>query len=304
MQINGTLLDHQGVLHTLAGNVSFPKLIKHAVLAGLGPGFAYPSMITSWIGLALFSGVRFRLKVDHIERIHPIYDPDEISMMSKLVGRSIADIYSKSHYGATFTICYEHCCKWIGISPTGPRPDFLSIDLGAMQAFSVEAKGFSKPSVSAAEFAAHKAQSTTAAAIFGASYGVASVTYDIYKKLKVRIEDPWVPEPRFNPDLIRQLVEKYYQIIQERLSSQLVLEKLPQELPFSSDSYRYFEIGSLINPLAPVAIFMFVPRSIPYERIDEHTRIESDNLYVDRDGIGVWVAPNNSFKPRPLRGPA
>ncbi|WP_196766289.1 hypothetical protein, partial [Xanthomonas graminis] len=304
MQINGTLLDHNGAMHAIADNVGFPKLIKHAVLAGLGPGFAFPTMIASWIGLALFSGVRFRLKADYIERLHPIYDPDEISMMSRLVGRSIADIYAKSHYGGTFTICYEHCCKWVGLSPLGKRPDFLSIDWGAMQVFSVEAKGFSKSSVSAAEFSAHKLQSTSSHPFFGATYGVASVTYDIYSSLKVRIEDPHTDQPQADPNVIRKIVDSYYKEIKFRLHRFLVPGAMLKEMPFSSDSHLFFDIGSLINPLHPVPIFMFIPKSTPPQGAERPVVIESETLYVDRDGIGVWAAPNNSFKPMPLSGTA
>ena len=304
MKICGKLLDHNGAMHTIADNVGFPKLIKHAVLAGLGPGFASPTMVASWIGLALFSGVRFRLRADHIERVHQIYDPDEISMMSRLVGRSVADIYAKSHYGGTFTICYEHCCKWAGLSPFGKRPDFLSVDWGAMQVFSVEAKGFSKSSVSAAEFAAHKLQSTSSDPFFGAAYGVASITYDIYSSLKVRIEDPRTDQPQADPDLIRQLIESYYREIALRLQSFIVSGDLLQESPASSDSHLFFDIGALINPLHPAPIFLFIPKSTPSQGVEQPAVIDSETLYVDRDGIGVWAAPNNAFKPMPLRGTA
>ena len=289
MQINGTLLDHQGCLHTIADSVSFPKLIKHAVLAGLGPGFAYPSMIASWIGLGLFSGVRFKLKTNYIQRVHPIYDPDEISMMSKLVGRSIADIYSKSHYGATFTICYEHCCKWAGVPAIGPRPDFLSIDFGAMQAFSVEAKGFSKTSVSAAEFTKHKTQSTTAHPIFGAAFGVASITYDIYSNLKVKIEDPPTAEAVFDEEMMRYLASAYLRDIRRRLQQYFTPGNPRNDLPLSPDSHSYFEIGSLVYPFSPTRVFLIVPESAHINENESPAGLNSESLFVDRDGIGVWL---------------
>lgn len=284
MDVKIDLVDCGGVSHSFVGNVSFHKFMKHACLAGLGRNFAIVPAMFNWIGVGFFYGSKFSFRSNHVQRIWPIYDPDDIGAMSRIVGRAIADIYAKSHFGATHTICYEHSMMVAGASVQGPRPDFICIDKNKLAMFSLEAKGYSQKTLSNAQFARHKVQAGSGP--LPAAFGVASVTYNIYSEISARIEDPPSNEGEYDDELADLLIASYLDAVRKRLGEFCETTSPPSGM---QDSHVAYDAAPFILPPSQRGrrLVVVVPApDVPVPR--EFEPIDADSMYVDKDGIGIW----------------
>ena len=283
MDIKINLLDKAGVSHSFPGKISFLKFMKHACLAGLGRNFAIVPAMFNWIGIGFFYGSKFSFRSNHIQRIWPIYDPDDIGAMSRIVGRSVADIYAKSHFGASHTICYEHSMLEMGIEIQGGRPDFICIDKQNQAMFSLEAKGYSQKTLSNAQFATHKVQAGIGP--IPVAFGVASVTYNIYNEVRARIEDPPVNEGDYDDALADRLIVAYLNAVRRRLGSFCETTSPPDRM---RDSHVAYDASAFILPPAERRHRFIVIAPAPgVSASRQFEPIDVDGMYMDKDGIGI-----------------
>lgn len=283
MDIDVNLVDSKGKKHSFAEKVSKLKFLKHASFAGLGPNFAWIPTIFHSVGLAFHFGSKFSLQSDHIERTWPIKDPDDLREMSRLTGRAIGDIFAKSHFGAQYTLCYEHALFTNGIVAAGKSPDFYCIDLSGAKAFTVEAKGFSQRTLGPKQFAGHKAQS--AASQLPIHYSVASVTHNIYNKVIARVEDPEYENLPLNPSFSRALIDSYFNTVHGRLSQ---FCNVREEFRIGNANYLAYDASPYLvgAPRSPFMIEYLVPREASADPVRD-LQIDEETSYFDVDGIGV-----------------
>lgn len=286
MRIDVSLVDLNGAKRRFTETVSRLKLLKHATFAGLGPNFAFVPMVANSIGVALQFGSKFSVDSDHISRTWSIKDPDDLRSMSRLIGRAIGDIFSKSHFGARFSLCYEHALVTNGLAAIGKSPDFYCIESSGTKAFTVEAKGFSQRTIGPKQFANHKAQSS--ASQLPINYSVASVTYNIYRRIAARVEDPEFDSRPLDPLFCQSLIEGYFHAIHRRLSS--CCDK-PIDLRIKDQEYFEYDASMhfIENSQSEFKVHFLVPRAPSISQ----RKVEITNertLYIDSDGIGVRLS--------------
>lgn len=280
MKINLTHQDLAGNQYKTSKDITYLQLAKHLTFAG----------IDKWWGSGLFArylGNLFELTqyYDFIKgTIHPAYplkdDPTERNYLSNRLGRAIADYLSKDIYKAKYTHSYECAMVAAGIPLTGKRPDFYC-DTGT-QAFAVEAKGFSVPSVSDNAMETHKTQSASGPILV--NFTVASVAFNLYNQPKVKFYDPPSDNLTYNEDLNRLLRAQYYTTILTLIQNCGWFEKEP-----TSDGkltrFRSLQRGPRIDILASDGISQGAWRDAGWH-IDIEKSV-TEYRYIDLDGIGL-----------------
>jgi len=203
--------------------------------------------------------------------------------MSRITGRAIGDMFAKSHFGARYTLCYEHALLVNAIVQSGKSPDFYCIDRLNTKAFTVEAKGFSKRTIGPAQFAQHKAQS--AASQLPIHYSVASVTHNIYSKIMARVEDPEHEASPLDPSFARGLVESYLDTVHARLSN---FCEVSNEFKIRGSWYLSYDATPYLvtAPNRGSGVEYLIPREVAAGSALER-QIEEEHSYFDLDGIGV-----------------
>jgi hypothetical protein len=263
--------------------MSLLAFLRHAAIAGQGPGTGFLPTVTRGIGLLLFYERYIHLGpgVNLVGFSLPaIHDPTEKGDFSTIAGKAFADFLAKGILGATFTFTYEAALANLGLPITGHRPDFLCTLPNGQ--FSLESKGLGTPSVGPQVIDEAKTQAGSGA--IQVQYSYASITYDLYGEPRCHLRDPTageVPAPR-KPH--RQLARAYYKEIIRDLSDhkQTATERVA-EREFSSYPFQ-----SLWGPLR-----FLVDRDVE-ARIRESDKvlrgfepISDERYYVDRDGIGI-----------------
>jgi hypothetical protein len=286
MDINVKLLDSNGSQHDFVAKVSELKFLKHASFAGLGSNFAWIPAIFHTVGLGFHFGSKFSLQSNYIKRTWPIRDPDDLREMSRLTGRAIGDIFAKSHFGARYTLCYEHALHTKAIVPEGKSPDFYCIDRSGTKAFTVEAKGFSQRTIGSKQFAKHKAQS--AASQLPIHYSVASVTHNIYNRIMARVEDPEYDSIPLDPSFSHSLIDSYFCTVHERLSQ---FCEVTSEFQIGGTWYLAYNASPYLapTPRGGLKVEYLVPRERATSPALDH-QIDEEKSYFDLDGIGVRIA--------------
>lgn len=286
MDIEVELIDCAGSKECFVKSISKLKFLKHASFAGLGPDFAWIPTILHSAGFALHFGSKFTLRPDHIERTWPIHDPDDLRDMSRLTGRVIADIFAKSRFGARYTLCYEHALATNGISAAGEAPDFYCIDHSGLKAFTVEAKGFSQRTIGPKQYARYKAQSKSSQ--LPIHYSVASVTYNIYSKIKARIEDPEYEARPLDPLFSRNLISDYFSTVNGRLSEFCEVREVSG---IRDVSYLAYDATPYLRRAARggLRIEFLIPSEAPpaLQFLTLELENENETAYFDTDGIGL-----------------
>ena len=272
--------------YSFVEEVSYLKFLKHASFAGLGPDFACVPAIFHSVGLAFHFGSKFSLKSDHIERTWLIMDPDDLREMSRLIGRAVGDMFAKSHFGARYTLCYEHALLAKAIVQAGKSPDFYCIDRSNTKAFTMEAKGFSQRTIGPKQFAQHKAQS--AASQLPIHYSVASVTHNIYNKIMARVEDPEHEASPLDPSFARGLIENYLDAVHARLSQ---FCEVANEFKIRGLWYLSYDASPYLvtAPNRASRFEYLIPREAAAGYVLER-QIEDEHSYFDLDGIGVKLS--------------
>ena len=117
--------------------------------------------------------------------------------------------------------------------------------------FAIESKGFA--SSSSGNMLDHKTQSK--AGPISVNYSIASVSYNLYSKVKCNYHDPINPNSEYDEDLLRQLSKEYYSGIKEYFDE------------------RYFERNEIkVNGEDFYELDIFTPRFIRTFGLDRYSR--------------------------------
>lgn len=289
--------DKIGNINTKKENISNLILTKHMAIAGQGY-LPTPAKFLRCIGRFLSYSNYFGTSTSCCFRTPTgyEYDPTEKNQFSNLAGKAIADYLAKQISGAKITYNYEAAMKINKYSIKGSRPDLLC-DTGK-EMFAVEAKGYTKKSISKNEMNQHKVQSKKGPIPVG--FSIASVSYDMYKQIKVKYHDPVNENYKYDYDLSKKLALNYYSNILKYIKAELF--KIHE---IEIDGLEYYKIDLMRNKmLNDKVLCICCPRiSILLDkRIKgvvqgniEHTEIFNreiyvgENVYIDTDGIGIMI---------------
>ena len=137
-------------------------------------------------------------------------DPTEKAQFSNLAGKAIGDFLSKRLSGAKVTHNYEAAMTGAGFPISGSRPDLYCI--GDNFQFAVEAKGFSRSTISSREMLRHKSQASSGR--LRVNFSVASVAYNLYAQAKCNYHDPFDHNVELSVAINRELNRRYYPLCQ------------------------------------------------------------------------------------------
>lgn len=284
MQLNVEHIDSAGVLSEFQLQISLPRFLKHAALAGQGPGALFPTL-SRGIGLLLYYqqyiqvGTGFALTGLNAPAAA---DPTELGDFSTIAGKAFADLLAKFLVPASFTFTYEAVLSAAGQPIVGVRPDFYCIS--PLGQFSIESKGRSSATAPPSLIMEAKRQARSGALPVGFCF--ASIAYNLYNSPHCLFYDPVLMDTPINHELHRTLIRDYHnQIIRDLFSiNQRSTRRINQRdfftFPFNSRLGRIEFLvdrqieGYLLNNDANINIF---------EPLDE------ERIYVDRDGIGVLI---------------
>lgn len=312
MKIETEHIDSKGNVNNKDIAISRLAFIKHMGIAGQGyaPGL---NKIQKVIGM-------FFVYRSYIRR-HEFYrqnrfseppirfsDPTEKSQFSNIAGKSIADYLSKKLDKSTLTVNYEAAMRLRGFPISGSRPDLLAFTNN--KTFAVECKGFGSPS--SGNMKTHKSQSQ--AGPIPVNYSIASVSYNLYSKVKCNYYDPVNPDTEFDEDLLKKLSKEYYSGIKEYFDERYFDRN---EIKVNGEEFYELEIftprflrsfGLEIFPWNwPEMNFMLferlrfkliIPKSIEQlagNGINRETEpfiigeSETNYLYIDNDRIGLKI---------------
>lgn len=285
-------------------NLSTLGLIKHFGLAGQSYGTTIRA-IRRAIGVYFFYYDYFKRKDIINSRFSKpanyFYDPTDQGDFSTVAGRAIADFLARRIDGATHTITYEGAMLldgWNDFSVS--RADLYCFN--SCKQFAVEAKGYDVKTVSENEMKVHKIQSGQGP-IKNIDFSVASVSYNLYNKIKNKYYDPKRERSEFNIDLNTKISSQYYSGFAELLKEQ---KDFPS-LNFSDQNREFYliPIYSSDNELIsyekvrirkyyrPNTVFLVLDKRIMnfalegFVKNEERDVITDDGLYIDNDGIGL-----------------
>lgn len=305
MEIEVAHQDRTGAITQKKFNLSSLGLIKHFGLAGQSYGTTIRAIRRAIGAYALYR--------DYFKRIDlinsrfskpdaPFYDPTEQGDFSTIAGRALADFLARRIDGATHTFTYEGAMLQAGHTNLNiPRADLYCFN--SSKQFAVESKGFDVPSVSNNEMATHKNQSQQGP--LKINFSVASVSYNLYTKIKNKYYDPINENQEFNNDLNRKLSEQYYSGFSELMREQRDFGTLN-----FSEKNREYKLVPLYSPYDDFIFYdriwhpRFKDRNTVFLVLDkrikqyanegfvqnlEQNEILEDGLYIDNDGIGLML---------------
>jgi hypothetical protein len=238
-------------------------------------------------------------------------DPTEKGQFSNLAGKAIADFLSKRIDKSIYTVNYE--AAMLMHNPPIPlfvkgrqvrRPDLLAYT--ANSRFAIEAKGFSG---GFGNMNNHKKQSQTGG--IRVNFTVASVSYNLYNRVKCKYHDPYNDDVPYDNELLRRLTKEYYSGLSEFLNEEYFnisvkeiqgekfyeielsyrpFEKLfPDEFPF-----RHFGLFEFLKYYRPRIILPFAIRDYAENGITNEikpfifeTNEQEYNTYIDNDRVGL-----------------
>lgn len=282
--------DEKGVEHKKNERMSYLSFIKHLAIAGQGH---MPSISKFNRSLGMFLHYSNYINiVDFKNDFFSIpsgykYDPTEKSQFSNLVGKAIADFLSKKISGGKITFNYEAAMKLAGHKITGERPDLLCI---GKKTFAIEAKGFSARTISNKEMKEHKDQSGKGP--IKVDFSVASVSYNLYSKVRVNYYDPRNDDSQDNSDIIKELTKQYYTGLSEYVDEELFHFKEER-----IGNNNYYKILVMKEKYIGEEVFLLLNKNILEQGkkgivgFDVAT-IDDENVYIDKDGVGIEINYN------------
>lgn len=312
MKIGTQHIDSKGKVNNKDIAISRLAFIKHMGIAG--QGYA-PKLNKIQKVIGMFFVYRsylrrndFYSKNSFSEPPIRFSDPTEKSQFSNIAGKSIADYLSKKIDKSILTVNYEAAMRLKGFPISGSRPDLLAFTNS--KTFAVESKGLG--SSSPGDMANHKLQSQ--AGPIHVDYSMASVTYNLYSKVKCNYHDPLNPDSEFDDDLLKQLSIEYYSGIKEyfderyfkRNAIEVNGEKFYELEIFTPKFLRSFGFERFlwIWPEIEFRLFdrlrfkLIIPKNIKelaengINRDTEPFLIgesESNYLYIDNDRVGLKI---------------
>jgi hypothetical protein len=242
---------------------------------------------------------------DHFgEPIPVLRDPTLKAHFSNLAGRALADFLGREIETSWATLSYEGVLIQSGLPLTGQRPDLLAVN--PWRVVALEAKGYVKKFVSAAEIQKHKMQAGQGPLQRHA--WAASVAYRLYEQARVKYLDPSDHQSPPDPSTTRVHLQRYFGDV-EAAAAQLgdsvrtinnrafVTVPLPEvvrgRVPLDVDS-------SLVLREVTLLIEKGVAARANEELERLHTRTaqmlepapqlpitSNDTLFIDGDGIGI-----------------
>jgi hypothetical protein len=270
-----------------------PAFIKHMAIAGMGYAPCLHN-IHRGIGMYFLFGPYFRnFSNDKFTR-PSITDPTEQGQFSNLVGEAIADFLSKRIDQSRYTTNYEFAMKKRELKIKNGRPDLIAF--GDNSIFAIEAKGFSKSSVSNNKMKHYKKQSKSGQ--ISVDFSIASVAYNLYDKMSIKYYDP--PSGHQydlnDKELLIELSKKYYEGLSEFIDKKYFIietEKYQGEnfysFPPHHDCFKccFPEYLNLkLSLILPKTIEKFAKSGIsPEDKLFKV--INEKHLYIDNDRVGI-----------------
>jgi hypothetical protein len=309
MNFTATHTDANGVTVVHSITITLARFIKHFVLAGAG---FTPSaiLLTRGIGaLAWYWDFVEPVASGHDcfgEPVPVLRDPSLKAHFSNLTGRAFADFMGRHIANSWVTLSYEGVLEQNGFPIVGPRPDLLAVN--PLSVVALEAKGYSKKSVSNAEMAVHKHQASQGR--LNRHAWAASVAYGLYDKVKVKYLDPEdnAPAPSFKT--MRRYLERYFLEVESaagqlggstriidgrRLEAVPLTELVRGQFPFDVDRSGVLNKVMLLIDRNVVAIAserldrISIIQEQGREAAEQLQLIDSDTVFIDCDGIGISI---------------
>lgn len=219
MNLDIVYKDNAGIKHIKNEKMSYLSFIKHLAIAGQG-NMPSISKFNRCLGMFLHYSDYMNMvdfKKDFFSTPSSYnYDPTEKNQFSNLVGKAIADFLSKKISGSKITFNYEAAMKLAGHKIIGPRPDLLCV---GKKVFAVEAKGFSYKTISDKAMKNHKDQSGKGP--IKVDFSAASVSYNLYNKVRVNYYDPSYDDGEDNSKIIMELTKQYYNGLSEYINKDM-----------------------------------------------------------------------------------
>lgn len=323
MNVDVEYKDKAGNIISLTQGMSRLAFVKHLAVAGQGY-MPSPEKVLRSIGMFFHYSYYLQRQAfnnHHFSEPPPqLSDPTEKGQFSNVAGRAIADFLSKRIDKSIFTVNYEAAMRTrnpplplsVNKKPV-ERPDLLAFSQNSM--FAIEAKGFSG---SARNMVDHKNQSKTGG--IPVNYTIASVSYNLYSKIKCKYHDPVVSSVDYDFELFQNLTKDYYSGLAGFLD-----EKLFKRFETEIQGERFYEIDVsefVINEsiyrktlrsqlqlargfgnhfprlILPVRIFDFAINGLPHniKPFDCDLDSREESLYIDNDRIGFHYGKNKKSK--------
>lgn len=315
MNINVEYKDKAGIITNQTHRLTRLAFAKHLAVAGQGYA-PRPQKLIRTIAMFFHYGYYMQRQAFNNNRFSEppllLSDPTEKGQFSNLAGKAIADFLSKRIDKSIHTVNYEAAMRIhrppFPLSVNGRqvrRPDLLAYTTSSR--FAIEAKGFSGSSGNMND---HKSQSQTGG--IKVDFTVASVSYNLYNKVKCNYHDPFNENVPFDNELLRVLTKNYYSGLSEflnknyfnfrqvefqgekfyevELSHKLFKKLFPNEFPFRG--WWSYEILDYYRPrlVLPIAIGEYAENGITSEFqpfIFENK--EDKYTYIDNDRIGLRI---------------
>lgn len=295
--------DALGMVTNKSFNLSTLGFIKHFGLAGQSYGTTIRAIRRAIGTYFLYHDYFNRIDLINSRFSKPpayFYDPTEQGDFSTIAGRAIADFLARRIDGATHTFTYEGAMLMAGHNNVNiPRPDLYCFN--SSKQFAIESKGYDVRTISENEMTNHKTQSGQGP--LNIQFSVASVSYNLYNKIKNKYYDPINNNSEFNNALNRKISSAYYSGFAELLQRQKDLSTII--LPGQNREFNLIPIFSpngkfLYND--PTWLYKAYRRNTVYLLLDkriktfakegfinneEKNEITENGLYIDNDGIGL-----------------
>lgn len=309
MNFTTTHTDANGVTVVHSITITLARFIKHFVLAGAG---FTPSAILLTRGIGALAW--YWDFVEPVasgqdcfgEPVPVLRDPSLKAHFSNLTGRAFADFMGRHIANSWVTLSYEGVLEQNGFPIVGPRPDLLAVN--PLSVVALEAKGYSKKSVSNAEMAVHKHQASQGR--LNRHAWAASVAYGLYNKVKVKYLDPEdnAPPPSF--ETTRWHLERYFLEVESaagqlggsiriidgrRLEAVPLAELVRGQFPFDLDRSGVLNKVMLLIDRNVVAIAserldrLSIIQEQGREAAEQLPLTDSDTVFIDCDGIGISI---------------
>ena len=303
MEVEAEILDQGGEFGEDTISCSRLAFLKHMAMAGQG-FMPSVSKYTRTIGM-FFHYIEYlssaALEASRFSEPPPErQDPTEKGQFSNVVGKALGDLLARRLSGARATLNYEGAMAANGHKIRGRRPDLYC--LGEGYQFAVEAKGYETGAISPDTLIEHKDQSRQGP--LAVNFTVASVAYNLYRKIKVKYHDPYNEHVGFNEELNFRVLQSYYQGLFEYVRA----GTLPVETGEIGGRECFFI--SILGPGTPYPVLIaghlslclvldlsFKILSVPEAPAEfpvflrEH--IDDDLAFVDTDGVGLALRHTN-----------
>ncbi|MBR2091977.1 MAG: hypothetical protein IJ905_16940 [Fibrobacter sp.] len=274
--------------NTQTYHISLAALIKHMGCVAQGRRNAFFNLKKAFGAMLYYSDYLFPAKTCFSVPSNNMGDPTEKAQFSNIAGLAIADYLSKKINHAKFTIHYEAAMVQNGISISGSRPDLIAYCPHNI-CLAIEAKGFSRPSVSLGDINKHKNQSRNIHPQLGITNSYVSIAYNLYNQPKVYYIDPEFSNTFDNHTTLKYLSMQFYQSILDETSH---LNKKS----CISGFYKVLLSDEITN-LCSKKIFLVLPEKIKdfaNKGINDYSIFEKDvdmnnNFYIDNDYIGIQM---------------